>query len=119
MSSPRILKNFIGGELVDARSDTTSDLVNPATGRVVATAPVSSAEDVDAAYAAAASAFEEWGRTTPSERQQALLKIADDIEARATELIELESENTGKPHALTASERAYPADDFTRSTETE
>ena len=108
MSSPRILKNFIGGELVDARSDTTSDLVNPATGRVVATAPVSSAEDVDAAYAAAASAFEEWGRTTPSERQQALLKIADDIEARATELIELESENTGKPHALTASEEIPP-----------
>ena len=108
MSSPRILKNFIGGELVDARSDTTSDLVNPATGRVVATAPVSSAEDVDAAYAAAASAFEEWGRTTPSERQQALLKVADDIEARATELIELESENTGKPHALTASEEIPP-----------
>ena len=108
MSSPRILQNFIGGELVDARTDAMSDLVNPATGRVVATAPVSAAADVDAAYAAAAAAFEEWGQTTPSERQQALLRIADDIEARAGELIELESENTGKPHALTASEEIPP-----------
>jgi betaine-aldehyde dehydrogenase len=108
MSTPRALRNFIGGEHVDPRSDTTSDLVNPATGQVVAHAPVSSPEDVDAAYAAATAAFEEWGQTTPSERQQALLKIADDIEARADELIALESENTGKPHALTASEEIPP-----------
>ncbi len=108
MSSPRTLKNYIGGEFVDARTDATSDLVNPSTGQVVAHAPVSSAEDVDAAYAAAATAFEEWGQSTPSERQQALLKIADDIEARASEFIELESENTGKPHALTASEEIPP-----------
>src|SRR5690606_3299531 len=100
MSSPRSLKNYIGGELVDARSDAMSDLVNPATGAVVAHAPVSSAEDVDLAYSAAAKAFKEWGQTTPSERQQALLKFADDIEARAQELIELEAENTGKPYEI-------------------
>jgi betaine-aldehyde dehydrogenase len=108
MSSPRTLKNYIAGEFVDARTDNLSDLVNPATGRVVAHAPVSSAADVDAAYAAAGTAFAEWGQTTPGERQQALLKIADDIEARASELITLESENTGKPHALTASEEIPP-----------
>jgi betaine-aldehyde dehydrogenase len=108
MSSPRTLKNYIAGEFVDARTDDLSDLVNPATGRVVAHAPVSSAADVDAAYAAASTAFAEWGQTTPGERQQALLKIADDIEARASELITLESENTGKPHALTASEEIPP-----------
>ena len=108
MSSPRTLKNYIAGEFVDARTDDLSDLVNPATGRVVAHAPVSSAADVDAAYAAASTAFAEWGQTTPSERQQALLKIADDIEARASEFITLESENTGKPHALTASEEIPP-----------
>lgn len=114
MSSPRALQNYIGGALVDARSETTSDLVNPATGAVVAQAPVSSAEDVDAAYAAASKAFEEWGQTTPSERQQALLKIADDIEARAEDLIRLEAENTGKPYALTASEEIPPMVDQMR-----
>ena len=92
----------------DDRSDETTDLVNPSTGSVVAQAPVSSAEDVAAAYAAAATAFQEWGQSTPSERQQALLKIADEIEDRASEFISLEAENTGKPHALTASEEIPP-----------
>jgi betaine-aldehyde dehydrogenase len=114
MSGPRTLRNFIAGEYVDGRTETTTDIVNPATGSVVATAPVSGAADVDAAYAAAQSAFAEWGRTTPSERQQALLKIADAIEAHADELIALESENTGKIQALTASEEIPPMVDQLR-----
>ena len=114
MTSPRVLRNFVGGEHVDPSSERTSDVVNPATGAVVATAPVSSAEDVDAAYAAADAAFAEWGRTTPSERQQALLKFADAIEARAEEFIHLESENTGKIHALTESEEIPPMVDQLR-----
>lgn len=104
VTQPRILRNFIGGEYVAASNDASSELVNPATGAVVAHAPISSAEDVDAAYASAASAFGEWGETTPGERQSALLKFADALEARADELIRTEGENTGKPHALTASE---------------
>jgi betaine-aldehyde dehydrogenase len=108
VSSTRSLRNFVGGQHVDARTDATSDVVNPATGQVVATAPVSGAEDVDAAYASAAQAFGEWGRTTPSERQSALLGLADAIEARADQLVRLEAENTGKPHALTASEEIPP-----------
>jgi betaine-aldehyde dehydrogenase len=114
MSDPRSLRNFIGGEYVDGRTDSRTDIVNPATGSVVATAPVSGQADVDAAYAAADSAFAQWGRTTPSERQQALLKIADAIESRADELIALESENTGKIHALTASEEIPPMVDQLR-----
>src|SRR6476620_4013862 len=114
MSGPRSLRNFIAGEYVDGRTETTTDIVNPATGSVVATAPVSSQADVDAAYGAAATAFAEWGRTTPSERQQALLKIADAIEAHADELIALESENTGKIQALTASEEIPPMVDQLR-----
>jgi betaine-aldehyde dehydrogenase len=97
MSGQRHLRNFIGGEYVDGRTDSTTEIINPATGSVVATAPVSGQEDVDAAYAAAEQAFAgEWGATTPSERQQALLKFADAVEAHADELIALESENTGK-----------------------
>ena len=114
MSGPRSLRNFIAGEYVDGRTDSTTDIVNPATGSVVATAPVSGRADVDAAYAAADKAFGEWGRTTPSERQQALLKLADAIESRADELIALESENTGKIQALTASEEIPPMVDQLR-----
>lgn len=108
MTNARLLQNFIDNAAVDARSDARADVVNPSTGGVVASAPISGVEDVDAAYAAAAKAFEEWGQTTPSERQQALLKIADAIEKRSDEFVKLESENTGKPHALTASEEIPP-----------
>lgn len=104
MTQPRTLRNFVGGEYVDASGDASTELVNPATGQVVAHAPVSTQADVDAAYASAESAFAQWGETTPGERQSALLKFADALEARAEDLIRLEGENTGKPHALTASE---------------
>ena len=53
-AAPRVLRNFIDGEYVEAQTDATTDLVSPVTGQVVATAPVSTAADVDAAYAAAA-----------------------------------------------------------------
>jgi len=114
LSSPRRLRNFVAGEYVDATGDAVTDLVDPTTGAVVAQAPVSTAEDVDRAFAAAARAFEGWGATTPSERQQALLKIADALEARSQELVELEAENTGKPFALTASEEIPPMVDQIR-----
>ena len=78
-ASPRILRNFVNGEYVEPDSDVTSEIVSPVTARVVATAPVSSAADVDRAYAAAAAAFEVWGDATPSQRQQALLKFADAV----------------------------------------
>ncbi|NUR14964.1 MAG: aldehyde dehydrogenase family protein, partial [Dermatophilaceae bacterium] len=107
-SKPRQLRNFIGGQYVDPDGDTTTDIVDPSSAQVVAKAPVSSRSDVDRAYAAAAKAFETWGDTTPSERQQALLKFADAIEARADDFVRLEGENTGKPHALTASEEVPP-----------
>src|SRR6185436_16428657 len=79
--SPRQLRNFVDGQYVDADSDATSTIVHPSTGQVVAIDPVSSEKDVDTAYTAAARAFETWRDTTPSERQRALLRIADAIEA--------------------------------------
>src|SRR6476661_6485764 len=107
-SQPRQLRNFIGGQYVDPEGDATTDIVDPSTARVVAKAPVSSQSDVDRAYAAASTAFETWGDTTPGERQAALLKFADAIEAQADDFIRLEGENTGKPHALTQSEEIPP-----------
>src|SRR4051812_15819011 len=108
------LRNFVGGEHVDATDGGRSDLVDPATGEVFATAPVSTGEDVDRAYRAAAAAFESWGDTTPSERQKALLKLADLVEEHADELVALESRNTGKPIGLTASEEVPPMVDQLR-----
>ena len=114
MTSPRSLRNFIGGTYVDASTGHSTEVINPATGQVVAHAPLSGTDDVDAAYDAAGRAFGEWGRTTPSERQKALLDFADAIERRADDFVHLEAENTGKPHALTASEEVPPMVDQLR-----
>ncbi|WP_330298826.1 gamma-aminobutyraldehyde dehydrogenase [Streptomyces sp. NBC_00503] len=110
----RRLRNYIGGEFKDAADGRTTEVVNPATGEAYATAPLSGQADVDAAMAAAAAAFPAWRDTTPSERQKALLKIADAFEARADELVATESENTGKPLGLTASEELPPMVDQIR-----
>jgi betaine-aldehyde dehydrogenase len=93
------LRNFINGEYVDAKGDGSFAVIDPATEQSYATSPVSSAADVDAAFGAAAAAFDEWGETTPAERQLALFRIADAMEARAEEFADVESKDTGKPRA--------------------
>ena len=111
----RTIRNFINGESVDAADGATTDLVNPSTGAVFASATRSSAADVDAACRAAQAAFEGgWRDTTPGERQLALLRIADAIEARAEEFVSAEGENTGKPNHLTTSEEIPPMIDQIR-----
>ena len=104
----KTLQNFVNGKKLSATSDKVQDLINPSTGQVFAKAPVSNAADVDKAMKAAASAFEIWKETTPGERQKAINKIADAIEARSEELIGIESENTGKPIAVTRAEEIGP-----------
>lgn len=104
----KTLQNFVNGKKVSATSDKVQDLINPATGEVFAKAPVSNAADVDKAMKAAAGAFEVWKESTPGERQKAINKIADAIEARSEELIGIESENTGKPIAVTRAEEIGP-----------
>ena len=108
------LRNFIGGRWTDTSYDQRSELVDPSTGEVFATAPVSSATEVDAAVASAAAAFEGWRDATPAERSLALLRIADAIEAHADEFVKAESENTGKPLGLTKSEEIPPMVDQIR-----
>ncbi len=108
------LRNFVEGASVDTADGRTSDLVDPSTGQVFAHAPISSAADVDVAVSAAERAFEGWRDSTPSERQRALLRIADAIEARAEEMVAAESQNTGKPIGLTMSEEIPPMVDQIR-----
>ena len=108
------LRNFIGGHWTDMSYDAKADLIDPSTGEVFATAPVSGDEEVDAAFGAAAAAFEGWRDATPGERSLALLRIADAIEANADQLVAAESQNTGKPIALTLSEEIPPMADQIR-----
>jgi betaine-aldehyde dehydrogenase len=108
------LRNLVGGTWTSTREGRTSEVVDPSTGEAYASAPVSGAEDVDAALRAAADAFPGWRDATPAERQLALLRIADAIEARADELVDVECRNTGKPRALMASDEVPPSADHFR-----
>jgi betaine-aldehyde dehydrogenase len=108
------IANFIHGKRVAAESGETTELVDPSTGDVWATAPLSREADVDAAFQDSARAFESWRDTTPSERQRALLRIADAFEERADEFVDIESRNTGKPKQLTLEEEVPPMCDQIR-----
>jgi 1-pyrroline dehydrogenase len=99
-------KNFVGGEWVDAVEGGTMEVLNPSTGEVIAEVPRGTEADVDRAVEAAKKALPEWLETTPGERAEALLKLADAIDDHADELAELESQNVGKP--LTAAKDEMP-----------
>ena len=114
MADKRTVRNFVNGELTDAADGRTIDLVDPSTGEVFGTSPCSSEHDVDRAYSAASTAFESWRDTTPSERQQALLKFAQAMEDRAEDIIAAECQNTGKPIEMTRTEEIPPAVDQIR-----
>ncbi|HWD11027.1 MAG TPA: gamma-aminobutyraldehyde dehydrogenase [Solirubrobacteraceae bacterium] len=106
------LRNFIDGESV-AHDGESEPVLNPATGEELARAPRSSAADVDRAVAAARRAFAGWSTTTPAERAQALLAIADVIEEHGSEIARLEALNAGKPiEAVTADEIPVMADNL-------
>ncbi|HLL63843.1 MAG TPA: gamma-aminobutyraldehyde dehydrogenase [Propionibacteriaceae bacterium] len=99
-----LIQNYVNGKLVDSAATEFTELVNPTTGKVTGRSPKSTPEEVDEAVQAAAAAFGEWRRTTPSQRQQALLKLADAIEEHADELVVLQSRNTGQIKTLIRSE---------------
>jgi betaine-aldehyde dehydrogenase len=108
------VKNFIGGESVESVNGATMPLVDPTTGEQYGTAPVSSEQDIDNAYASAAEAFKDWKRSTPSVRQKALLDFADEVEAAAEDLVAAEGRNTGKPNHVTMAEEIPPMVDQIR-----
>src|SRR6266850_2561940 len=106
---------FIGGKWVDSSGGDDQEIINPATGKVIAHVPKGTAEDVDRAVAAAVKAYDEvWFDTTPRERSEALLKLADAILEHGEELAAMESENVGKPLATTLSEEIPPTADCFR-----
>jgi len=114
VSEKRTFHNFVDGKQVDAADGSTYDVIDPVTGAVYATAPLSGEEDVDRAVRAAETAFESWRDTTPSERQKALLGLADALERRADDVVAVESRDTGKPVQLTLDEEIPPMVDQVR-----
>src|SRR5204862_7387683 len=103
-------KNFVGGEWVDAVEGATMDVINPATGETIAEVPRGTQADVDRAVEAAKKALPEWLETTPGERAEALLKLADAIDEHTDELAELESQNVGKPPSYAKDELPASSD---------
>jgi len=105
-------KCFIGGGWVDAASGETMEVINPATGQVIAEVPRCGAEDVDRAVAAAKKALETWLDVTPKERSELLHKLADVLDENAEELAQLESLNVGKPLMASRDEIPFGADNL-------
>ncbi|MEM7117035.1 MAG: aminobutyraldehyde dehydrogenase [Chloroflexota bacterium] len=91
-------KLLINGELVEGAGEALA-IIDPATGQEITRVAEASPEQVGAAAAASAEAFESWSRTTPAERSAYLLALADAMEAAAEELGGLESIDGGKPLA--------------------
>jgi len=99
-TTPRAFRMQIGGEAADAEEGRTFDVTNPATGEVIATAPLGGKADVDRAVGAAQRAFEDrkgWASWAATKRGRALAKFAALIREHIDELALLETRNGGKP----------------------
>jgi 1-pyrroline dehydrogenase len=105
-------KNFVGGEWVDAVDGETMEVVNPATGDVIAEVPRGTQADVDRAVAAANEALPDWLEKTPKDRMELLLKLADLMDEHTEELARLESLNVGKPMSIARDEMPFSADNL-------
>src|SRR2546421_4306257 len=106
---------FIGGEWTPGTGGDVQEIVNPATGKVIAHVPKGTDKDVDRAVNAARKAFDGgWSDSTPRDRSERMLKLADAIAANGDEVARIESENVGKPLAATKSEEIPPIVDCIR-----
>ena len=90
------LTNYINGAWRPAAASEYADVTNPATGEVLARAPLGGEADVNAAVEAAAAAFPEWRRTPPEERIQYLFKLKQSLEEHLQELARLVTMENGK-----------------------
>jgi betaine-aldehyde dehydrogenase len=90
---------YINGEFVAPAASATLDVIDPSTTEVIARVPDAGAADVARAVQAARAAFDEgpWKDTTAQDRGRVLFRRAEIVRARAAELAELETRNTGKP----------------------
>ncbi len=95
-------KMLINGQWVDAASNKTFEVYDPATGEIVARVAEGDKADIDRAVEAARAAFDggAWPKMTPSDRGRLIWKLADLVEENLEEFAELESLDNGKPVAV-------------------
>src|SRR6478672_5700159 len=105
-------KALIGGEWASSVSGETMEVLNPATGEVIAEVPRCDAADVDRAVEAARGALPEWLDSTPQERAELLLKLAAIVDEYGEELARIESVNVGKPLSYARDEMPVCADNL-------
>jgi 1-pyrroline dehydrogenase len=105
-------KALIGGEWASSVSGETMEVINPATGEVIAEVPRCDADDVDRAVEAAKQVLPDWLDKTPKDRSELLHKLADVLEENAEELAQLESVNVGKPLMASRDEMPFSADNL-------
>lgn len=100
---------FIDGKFVESTADETIDVVDPSSGATVGRVPAGNAADVDKAVKAARQAFDSgpWRKMRGPDRERLLLRLADLLEANATELSEIESVNSGR---ILPATRAFDVD---------
>jgi len=97
-TAPRSVQMIIGGEHVDALDGQTFEVHNPATGAVIAHAPLGGKADVDRAVEAAHKALEgPYGRWSAAKRGRTLAKFAALARQHVEELAQIDRENVGKP----------------------
>ncbi|HEU4531066.1 MAG TPA: gamma-aminobutyraldehyde dehydrogenase [Steroidobacteraceae bacterium] len=89
---------LINGRLTAGKGDAV-EVLDPASGKVLAEVAEPSEQQIDAAVRAAGAALGGWSRTVPKDRAALLMKVADRIESQAQEFAQLESQNCGKPLA--------------------
>jgi 1-pyrroline dehydrogenase len=114
MSTASLLeyRNLVGGELLDAVEGATREIVNPANGEVIGRVPEGTQADVERAMDAARAARIGWRDTTPGQRMEALLALADAVDRHSGELEAIESANVGKPQSLAAEELPVCSDEL-------
>ncbi|MBM3136485.1 MAG: aldehyde dehydrogenase family protein, partial [Chloroflexi bacterium] len=89
------VKNYINGEWVESKGP-VEEVINPATGKVIATVPISTKEEINAAVAAAQEAFPDWRRTPPLARARCLFRLKELMEENFEELSRIQTMEHGK-----------------------
>jgi malonate-semialdehyde dehydrogenase (acetylating)/methylmalonate-semialdehyde dehydrogenase len=92
------IQNAIAGKLIQSASTRTQPVYNPATGEAVATLPLSTLDEINAAVAAAKKALPAWANTTPMKRARVMFKFKELLEKHADELAREISREHGKVH---------------------
>ncbi|OCT13708.1 methylmalonate-semialdehyde dehydrogenase (acylating) [Paenibacillus pectinilyticus] len=94
----RELQNLVNGVWIDAIGGEKGDVINPATGKVIARVPLSTAEDVELAVSAAQKAYESWSRTPVPKRARVLFHYWQLLQSHEQELAELITQENGKSY---------------------